>query len=180
MNSEPLDELYFKWLYEKVADPEFHDSDLTYWKVLRILFTKEFVWLVPNDVNRIQDGKALRLEFLEAQGIPEVDTDWMEIGCSVLELMVGLSQRLAYVADGKPHYWFWVLMENLGISGFNDRHKRLPRRRIDDILNDLIYRNYGPDGVGGLFPLQNPYEDQREVELWYQLSNYVQEKELAG
>lgn len=177
--SEPLDELYFQWLYKQVADPDIQDSSLTYWKVLRVLFTKEFVWRVPNDDNRIQDGKALRLEFLDDQGIPEVDSNWIELGCSFLELMVGLSRRLSFEADGEPHYWFWDLMENLGLKGYNDR-RRLPRRKIDDDLNRVIFRNYEPNGWGGFFPLKNPAQDQRKRELWYQMSDYILERELAG
>lgn len=180
--SEPLDELYLKWLYEQVADPGFKNQSLTYWKILKELFRKEFIWVVANDENRIQDGKALRLEFLNDQGISNVDSSWIELGCSVLELMVGLSRRLAFEADGEPHFWFWQLMENIGFAGYNDKHRFTTRlvERIDDILNDLIHRNYEPSGRGGFFPLENPPKDQRRVELWYQLSAYVQEQDLAG
>jgi hypothetical protein len=183
--SEPLDELYFRWLYEQVAVSGFDDRDLTYWKVLRVLFTKEFIWVpdVVNDENRIADGIALRREFLEAEGITDVDPDWMAVGCSVLELMVGLSRRLEFEADkGKAHYWFWVLLENLGLAGYSD-HRRFTKRllaRIDDILDGLIYRNYEESGLGGLFPLQYPRHDQRDRELWYQMCDYIMEKELAG
>lgn len=183
--SEPLDELYLQWLYEQVADPEFQDQELTYWKVLNILFKKEFVWFVANDENRIQDGKALRFEFLESQGISDVDQGWMDLGCSVLELMVGLSRRLEFEASkGKAHYWFWILMENLGLSTYNDRRRFTKRQydRIDDMLNRLIHRIYEPSGLGGFFPLQEPRKDQTKVELWYQMSAYLleHERELTG
>lgn len=183
--SEPLDESYFQWLYEQVADPKFKDQNLTYWKVLKILFNKEFVWIVANDENRIHDGKALRFDFLRERDIDpqDVDPDWLDLGCSVLELMVGLSRRLEFEADkGKAHYWFWVLMDNLGLSGYNDRRRMTQRvlARMDDILNDLIHRNYDTSGIGGFFPLRNPRKDQRKQELWYQMSAYILEKELAG
>lgn len=183
--SAPLDELYLQWLYKQVAVPEYDDRDLTYWKVLKVLFTKEFVW-VPDfvsDENRIHDGIALRPEFLAAQGIPDVDPNWMDEGCSVLELMVGLARRLEFQADkGKAHYWFWVLMDNLGLIGYSD-DRRFTRRlldRIDDILNSVIYRNYESSGLGGFFPLMEPRHDQRDRELWYQMSDYLLERELAG
>lgn len=185
MSSEPLDELYFKWLYEQVADPGFHQQSLTYWKVLRILFTKEFVWVVDvvNDENRIKDGKALRVDFLREKGIGryDVDPDWIEIGCSVLELMVGLSRRMAFMADGEPHYWFWEhLMKNIGLSKYSDDSRRIPRMYIDRMLDRLIFRIYEPSGLGGFFPLEDAPQDQTKVELWYQLSAYVMERELAG
>lgn len=181
--SAPPDESYFQWLYEQVADPEFQDKTLTYWKVLRILYTKEFVRLIPNDENRIDEGKALRLRFLESQGISEVDQDWMDMGCSVLELMVSISLELEFQAEkGKAYYWFWELMRNIGLAGFNDKSFRTKRQkdRINDILDDLVYRNYEPNGTGGFFPLRYPDKDQRRVELWYQMGDYVTEHHLAG
>lgn len=182
MNSEPLDELYFSWLYGEVADPNFHEQALTYWKLLRILFKTEFTHSpeIVNDENRIEDGKALRLVFLDSQGISDVDPEWMELGCSVLELLVGLSRRLEFDADGEPHYWFWIMMENLGLRGYNDKMKRMPRRHIKDVLDRFILRDYEPDGRGGLFPLRNPQHDQRERELWYQMNDYIQELNQSG
>lgn len=181
----PLDELYFRWLYEQVAVSKFEDKDLTYWKVLKVLFTKEFVW-VPDfvsDKNRIQDGIALRMDFLNESDIHDVDPDWMGEGCSMLELMVGLARRLEFQADdGKTHYWFWILMENIGLSGYSDE-RRFTRRlldRIDDILDGLIYRNYEPSGLGGFFPLRDPRRDQRDRELWHQMCDYILERGLAG
>lgn len=180
MTSEPLDELYLKWLYEQVADPE---QNLTYWKVLRVLFTTEFVWTVANDENRIADGKELRERFIDSQGIRlrRSDRHWIELGCSMLELMVGLAVRLEFEADkGKVHYWFWVLMENIGLSEFDDNNREFPEERIREVLERVIHRYYEPNGHGGFFPLENPHEDQRDIELWYQLSAYVLERELAG
>lgn len=183
--SAPLDELYFQWLYEQVADPEFKDRELTYWKLLKILFQKEFVWRIANDENRGHDGVALRVQFLREKEIDpdEVDPHWMDIGCSMLELMVGLARRLEFEVDkGKAHYWFWILMDNIGLSGYNDGRRFTVRLqdRIEDILNDVIYRNYEPSGLGGFFPLQSTRWDQRKRELWYQMSEYILERELAG
>jgi len=173
---EPLDELYFQWLYSQVADPRAKDPSLTYWKLLRLLYSKEFVWLVPNDDNRIEDGKDLRRIFLQEKEIDpdRVDSDWMDLGCSVLELMVALSQKLAFEAEGSAAYWFWDLMRNIGLNRYNDRG-RLPKSRVEDILNDVIFRQYDADGTGGFFPLRNPQEDQRQIELWYQMSSYILE-----
>ena len=175
MNHQQLDELYFVWLYSQVADPDITDTSLTHWGLLRQLFKKEFVWVVSNDDNRSEDGKELRREFIESQGIRRVNRDWRELGCSVLELMVGLSQRLAFEADGEPHYWFWRLMGNLGIEGYSDAGY-IPEDEIDQVLDKVIFRTYEPDGRGGFFPLNNAHRDQRRLELWYQMSAYVLEQ----
>jgi hypothetical protein len=174
MNQQQLDELYFKWLYSLVADPDIEDRSMTYWGLLNLLHRKEFEWVVPNDVNRSEDGKELRREFVEANRLEDIDGDWTELGCSVMELMVGLARRLTTQADGEPHYWFWMLMENLGIKRYSDA-RRLPVKKINDVLAIAVSRNYERDGSGGFFPLMNPHRDQRKVELWYQMCAWVLE-----
>jgi len=182
--SAPLDELYLSWLYEQVAVPEFHDRDLTYWKLLKILYQKPFEWdVVKNDENRASDGIALRGQFILRKQIEEADPNWLEMDCSMLELMVGIAKRLEFeVGYGGAHYWFWVMMDNIGLIGFSDE-KRFTKRqvaRIESILDDVIERNYEPNGVGGLFPLKHSRYDQRKRELWYQMNDFILEKELAG
>lgn len=178
MITKPLDELYFTWLYRQVANPDVKDKSLSYWKLLKELYTKEFVWIVPHDDNRLEDGKELRIEFIREENLQDVDIEWVGLGCSVLELMVGLSRRLSFEAGGEPHYWFWHLMENLGIHRYSDDWRpRLPKQHINKILDRVIFRTYKPNGDGGLFPLKHPEKDQRKVELWYQLSAYVLELE---
>lgn len=172
--NEPLDELYLVWLYSQVADTEVVDPSMTHWKLLKQLYTREFVSLVPNDENRLEDGRDLRLEFMDELDVDNVDREWSELGCSMLELMVGLSRKLAFEAEGEPHYWFWHLMDNIGLQKYYD-NRRLPRKHVDDVLDRVIYRTYDSDGRGGFFPLDHPRKDQRKVELWYQMSAYVLE-----
>lgn len=181
----PLDELYLEWLYEQVAVSRFDDRGLTYWKLFGILYKTEFVWVEANDENRIHDGVALRDRFLEEKGIEpgDVDPDWLDLGCSVLELMVSLAFRMEFeTARGKAHYWFWIFLENIGLSGYSDirRFTKGQVARIESILNDLVYRNYLPSGQGGFFPLESTRYDQRKREIWYQMSEYIWEKNLAG
>jgi len=47
--SQPLDELYFTWLYSQVGSVRTRNPARTYWSLLRYLYTKEFVWIIPND-----------------------------------------------------------------------------------------------------------------------------------
>lgn len=170
--TKPLDELYLEWLYKQIADP---GARTTYWKLARKLFTTEFVWVVPYDDNRVQDGQALRDEFLEDLGLVVEDRRWMDLGCSMLELLIGLSRRLSFYGDGEALDWFWQLMANVGLR-IPDR-KRLPEEYVDEVLATVIWRTYEPSGRGGLFPLENPRDDQRHVELWQQLNSYLMERE---
>ncbi len=170
----PLDELYFIWLYGQVGDPEARNPNRTYWTILKLLFTKEFVWFVPNDDNRCQDGRELRAEFAKDCSVVIEDENWLQLGCSIFELLVGLSRRLAFEAEGEPRDWFWHLMDNLGLGHLNDRSK-IKTDSVDEILDHVIWRTYDASGRGGLFPLRNAAEDQRTVELWYQLNAYILE-----
>jgi hypothetical protein len=172
----PLDELYFTWLYSQVADTTIKTPSRTYWGMCRQLYTKEFVWFVPNDDNRIEDGKDLRYEFVDDQKLNDVDESWLHLGCSMLELLVGLSRRLAFEAEGQPRDWFWRLIRNIGLQNFSDSNPfHMTQEEVDEILNRVIWRTYEKTGHGGLFPLMNQHKDQRQVELWYQLSSYVLE-----
>lgn len=173
--SEPLDELYLKWLYSQVGSVKFKNPSRTYWSLVRKLFTTEFLWFIPNDDNRLEDGRDLRSEFLADQGIEEVDPDWMLLGCSMLEMLIGLSRRLAFECEGEPRDWFWHMIDNLGLYSYNDR-KPFPEELVEETLNRVIFRTYQPDGTGGLFPLRHATQDQRKVELWYQLSAYILER----
>jgi hypothetical protein len=177
VNTQPLDELYFQWLYSQVADPEVTDPSLTYWKLLKIFFTREAIWRVPNDDNRLEDGKALRLDFVSENKLGTVNREWTDLACSVLELMVGLARKLSFedLAGGKPHYWFWKMVENLGLIGYSD-DRPLSLKKIDNTLDRVLYREYKPSGRGGFFPLKHTQKDQRKVELWYQMSEYLLEQ----
>lgn len=159
-----LDGMYFEWLCHLVYSGN-HDN------LLDLLFHKEFVWFVPNDDNRAVDGKDLRLEFLE-QTEQTGDPEFLQIGCSMLELLIGLSRRIAFEADGMAREWFWKLIKNVDLSKYTDE-RPIPVDRVDDILERIIWRTYKPDGIGGLFPRSKPEEDQRKVELWYQMSGYL-------
>lgn len=173
--SAPLDELYFTWLCDQVGSVESRSPSQSYWRMLKQLYTKEFVWVVGNDGNRASDGKDLRHEFIDQEGVRRVDRNWMRLGCSMLELFVSLSRWLAFEAGGEAHIWFWTLIENVGLEKYNDA-ARGSHDEIDEILERIIFRTYDRTGRGGLFPMLRSQKDQREIELWYQLNEYLIER----
>lgn len=178
--SAHLDERYFNWLYGQVCSVRSKSPAKSYRNLLHVLYTKEFIWLVPNDDNRVEDGKELRYEFLDQEGIrvEERDQFWLDLGCSFLELLIGVSRRLEFETDRDCASWFWELLENLGLDGLNDKAD-LNLDEIDEILERVTWRTYSYDGTGGLFPLEHSTNDQRKVEIWYQLSSYILERSYA-
>lgn len=174
MIAPPIDELYFKWLYCQVGSVLEKNPSRSYFKLLGLLHEKDFVWIVPHDDNRAEDGRGLRREFLEYEDIHSPDPVWMRYPCSMLELLIGLSRRLNFLTDAEPRVWFWQLMENLGLDKYND-NTLVPDVEIDKVLENVIWRTYDRKGRGGLFPLRRPHEDQRDVELWDQMHAYLLE-----
>jgi hypothetical protein len=179
MDLRQLDEQYFEWLYKQVADPDIEEPSLTNRGLLNLFFRTEFIWVagVRKDEKRIKDGKALRYEFLRSGEAPVgVPPEWMNYGCSVLELMIGLARRIVDMAEGEPPYWFWLMTENIGLRHYTD-DVVIDTGDVEETLNRVIFRRYHYDGKGGFFPLEYPDKDQRNVELWYQASAYVLEHE---
>jgi hypothetical protein len=171
--NDTLDDLYLAWLYSQVGDVKERNKSLTYWELFRHMHNIEFVWIVPNDDNRVEDGRDLRHEWAEETGI-SLGREWMNLGCSFLEMLIGLSRRLAFEADGHPPVWFWHLIKNLGLQECTDR-SNYDHIEVEDRFNTVIYRTYDRNGRGGLFPLRYSRKDQRYVELWYQMSAYLLE-----
>lgn len=169
--TDPEAEAYFHWLVDQVREEG--NDHRTYWDILQIMHDTEFVWTVPNDDNRLEDGKDLREEFLSHQGIPR---DRERFGpCSVLEVMVAISRRLSFVAEDSAEGWAYQLLCNLELDKFTDPLYARKEARAREILHNLVFRLYEHDGTGGFFPLAWPEQDQTKIEIWSQMSAYVLE-----
>lgn len=177
MSQARLDERYLSWLYGQVASVKTRQKTRSHWKLFKQLSETMFVALVAHDENRIADARDLRYEFLAEAEDEQGDPDWTRSPCSMLEVLIVLSRCLAEEMDDSVKPWFWHLIETLELEQFNDRHyDDHAREVVAETLERVIWRNYSPDGKGGLFPLERPRQDQREVELWYQLNAYLLEQ----
>lgn len=176
---EPLDEAYLKWLYSQVGSVRSRQKSRTYWELLRQMYVKEFIWFIPNDDNRVEDGRDLRRDFFRENGYDE-DRAWMGLECSFLEMLIALSRRLAFESvEDKPHWWFWHLLENLELAKFNDSvyDGEGGFAEVNLTMDAVIWRTYDEQGYGGLFPLKEWHGDQTDTEIWYQASAYLYERE---
>ncbi len=165
MSGDPQ-EAYLDYLEPQIGG----SNHQTFWELVTIMYRKEFVWLVPNDDNRVADGLDIRVEWFENMG------DAVELGpCSFLEVLIGLSRRMSFITDESSEGWAWQLITNLKLHKMQDPISRYKELRIEEILEAVIWRTYDLDGSGGFFPLLRPEKDQRETEIWYQMSAYVKE-----
>lgn len=173
--TEPIENLYFNWLYAKVCDVRAHSPSLNFTQLLSMLHNIEFVWLVLGDDNRAEDGTDLRTEFAHAHGNA---SDLFYEGCSFLEMLIAFSRRAAFESEPSEYEWFWTMLRNLYLSEMNDGSV-INVDVVKDVVNKCIWRTYDRAGNGGLFPLTRSRNDQRKVDLWYQLSEYIYQNDLS-
>ena len=159
-----LDVEYYEWLVSQIDIP----NGKIYGELFDRMHNLEFVWTVPNDDNRVQDGLELRVEFAQ-----ESSHELEARGATFLEVLVALSRRTAFTAGGKQEQWAWRLIKNLRLNKMSDPFTEQKSNRVNDILDTVIWRTYEPNGRGGFFPLNHPQEDQTKVEIWYQMNKYV-------
>lgn len=164
---------YLGWLTNQIEP----NRQRNFNELFRIMHTKEFVYVMANDDSRMQDAHDVRSDyFREFQIKPYVTTDLLG-PISVLEILIALSRRMSFMTSEDPGGWAWVLLQNLELDRYSGRISRRWAEEIDDILERLIWRQFAPDGLGSFFPLAWPEEDQRSVELWYQMATYLAENE---
>lgn len=181
MSEGTLDDRYLEWLYAKFAATRNRNPARSYWNIARQLYRKRFVYYVGNDMNRAMDGLELRYEFIHETGETEIDMTWMELECSFLEMLVALSHRIAFETDGDPAAWFGTFLENLEIVRYTDDiYEVSVAEEINEAVDRVNNRTYSYEGVGGLFPLRNADRDQRGIEIWYQMSDYINEGEYVA
>lgn len=177
MSHEALDQRYLNWLAGQIARVKTRARARTHQCLFEQLHETIFVAIVSHDENRIADSRDLRYEFLSEHEDEQGDPAWMRSPCTMMELLVILSRQLAFEMDESPVPWFWHLVEVLDLEQFNDRvYDKQAREVIDSTLDRVIWRTYEPNGHGGLFPLRRSADDQRDVELWYQLNAYLIEQ----
>lgn len=165
-----LDDAYLTWLHGRVRSAI---KGRSYWQVLRKMYQTEYVWFIPNDDNRVEDGLELRYRFVTDLDI-DADEDWMQLGCSFLEMLIALSERFSFESEMSVPECFWILVKNLGLDNYPDSSFMDHEDEIGDILDRVIWRTYSDDGAGSLFPIRGATK-MAEMEIWYQMQNYILE-----
>jgi hypothetical protein len=175
---EPFEDLYLNWLYAKVAYSSAPSSpSVSYHKLLQTLHSIEFVWVIAMDENRAQDGLELRNEYIKEAHIRDVPDEWYNMPCSVLEMLIAFSRRASFETEYSSRDWFWRFLENIGLAEQTDSSIGLVAL-VTEVIDSLIWRTYDYNGQGGLFPLDDPDQDQRRVEIWHQFCEYLVDKNL--
>ena len=175
--NDHLDREYFEWLCEGIVpDPLSRSRIRTHWKLYRLLYQTEFTYFVRYDENRAADGLNFRDDFIDVTKPDSVDPIWRFQPCSMLELLLGMAARLEFMAGGNAKDWFWEMLENAGITyavSSDAYWDGQVRDGIEAKLDLINKRKYEKNGRGSFFPCLDTDKDMREVELWYQMAEYV-------
>jgi hypothetical protein len=157
---------YFYWLCDFIGGCG------NYTNLLKHLHKIDFIYLISMDGNRAEDG--IRLRYRYNQEFAE----WCgRKPCSVLEMMIALAVRCEENIMGndaygdRTRYWFYSMIDNLGLSNMTDTNYNSDL--VNKVLDKFLYRQYEPNGSGGLFIFDNPRIDARSMEIWMQLNWYL-------
>jgi hypothetical protein len=168
MTSKESSKDYFDWLCTHIKYP---DNNKSYSELLEVLHEREFVWVIGNDDNRIQDGRDLKRRYFHSKHHANSENQPI----SVLEVLIGISNRLAFLIDSDAPSCAWELIENLRFHRFSRPVYPYQIDIINETLDKLIWRTYKPNGIGSFFPLRHSKQDQTQVEIWYQMTAYIEE-----
>lgn len=143
--------------------------------LLNSMYETNFYSDVEMDINRIKDVEILRDNYLNLiHDDPKFRIFRREVygkPASLLEVLVRLSERISEIVDHPCEFWFAEMLSNLGLDRLND--DEFDKYEYEEIVKNLLDRTYCKDGKGGLFPLKNAKKDQRKVEIWYQMQEYL-------
>lgn len=176
----PFEDEYIAWLFDLVCYDKRGGILTTYGTLLRALYNREFTWSIDHDVNRAYDGIELRSRFMSERTdlqTPRRINKFLNKPCSILEMMIALAVRCETTIMDDPRFgdrttqWFWVMIRSLGLINMCDEN--FDEVALNQILDNLLNRNYQANGSGGLFTVNEPPYDLRDVEIWYQLCWYL-------
>lgn len=173
---QEIDFNYFVWLVSQISIPTKRD----YFQLFEIMHNTEFHWTISNDDSRISDGEHLRKDYFRF--VLEEPYEEGALGLefvTFLEVFVALSRRLAWVMSdqGNEPYWAWRLIKNLRLNKQSDPLSPKQVEYVQEVLYNVIWRQYDRQGNGGFFPLERTTNDQTKIDIWYQMQEYSMEKD---
>ncbi len=177
---EGLELEYLDWI-KNLINPD----RLPYDCLIEHLYNINYVTVKDDDNNRAIDGTDLRYTFCYEKGYSSSDSYFIvndifaNKPCSVLEMMTALARKMdeniMWNGYRRVHIWFFDMLANMNIDDMTDNNYN--SGYIDIAVNAMMYYNIEYNGKGGLFV--SPYNDvdMRELSIWYQMQQYIADKE---
>lgn len=179
MTRTRLNDLYFEWLYDLVANEEY-SAGQSYMELFKYLHETEFIFSIPMDSNRFEDGIDLRYRFAYEC---EYDNRMVALylddkPCSVLEMMIALSLRceehITYDPElgNRTSKWFWDMLKSMKLDMMNNSN--FDEKYVKRTVAKCLERRYTKKGKGGFFTIDNCRHDLRTVDIWRQMCWYIE------
>lgn len=177
MDRNELNDRYFDWLCDIVVP-------FGCYRLLAYLHGIDFTYTIPMDGNRAEDGIEMRYRFASDEGYDyRIVANYIDDRpCSVLEMLVALAVRceehIMYDPDmgDRTCVWFWEMISSLGLDSMSDEY--FDEGQVEDVIEHFLNRDYEPNGKGGLFTVTHASRDMRNIEIYYQMHAYLEDKNL--
>ena len=173
---------YYDWLVDLTNNwCVLYSGRGDYYHLMEYLFDRQFVWEMMMDGNRAQDGVETRFQYVEQTDEYDYRDVYLYLThpCNVLEMMAALARRCEDHIMGDPSQrdnsarWFWEMICSMHLDKMTD--DRFDEAYVDEVVTDMIDRNYAKNGDGGLFTIHDNSKDMRYVDIWCQLNWYLNE-----
>ena len=153
-----------------------------YRRLINVLTDIEYVWIHPMDENRAIDGIELRSDFEYETGEYLDKSSGLMPVCTFFEMLAALAircenQLMRNLSIGdRTSRWFFEFVNNLGLGEYTDRKwKGQDEQIVRRIIEDFMEGKYKENGSGSMFPLKKRGINQRNEQLWKQLTAYLNE-----
>lgn len=174
---------YFDHLYDAI---EMKREDCTPEQCERLCMILHSILIEPEllDETRLEDISFARTNYRElvdygvvscdGESYSELLSDLYRSKPSVFELLATLALKIEEKVMSNPIYgyrapvWFWTMIENLDISPetVTMPDGRMDVEYIDSVCIRWLDKQFQKNGDGSPFPLRNPPEDARLVDMW--------------
>lgn len=180
---------YFEWLVSKVTSPAVPD-DAQARIVLKVLRDIRIQALpMADDEPRLEDGKQLRMNFIDETGMPvQSYDDMLDPGfgfCTVLELLVALSMRMDDImrdpldpCSSVPS-WFWGMVSTMvgqpfyPCSYWTSSVDASTAAVVAETSMKFLGRQYDPTGHNGNIFVDMSGVDLRAIDIWAQACQFM-------
>lgn len=169
------DEKYFQWLMSFVdIDAPLPPSE-KHTLLAQQLHETPYEWYIEMDSNRALDGVDMRYDFAES-----IDVDLRSVplnGSSLLEVLVALALKAAYLSDGliyldTPQKWMEEMLTNVGLYEYTD--DSYDPKAVTKISRQIMVKTLRSKS-NYIFPKSIFTDDELyNHELWYQLNYYIE------
>lgn len=165
---------YRIWIQDQIL--KFNNRN--YSLLMNKLHNIPFAWVMDRDRNRAGDGLSMVRRHFPGYG--RFSVSLRKRHCSVLEMLTAIAMRMDNEWVGTPGKnrsgeFFWELIKNLKLNEFDNYSFGMRVNDVEQIVDDWMYRRIGYKGEGGIFPLDYASRDQRDIEIWSQMMEYITE-----